>query len=476
MFKLLITCFSILIVFFISRVQTSNVSLKLDVPAEVTAGTEFEVRVTVNKGDVESFSRFQQMIPAGLTAYSYLSSNADFSFEDKRVRMIWLKMPDDNEFTFVYKIKVDERLKGTFSIGGKFSYIDNNERRSVSPVAQSITINPSPTIDPNLIVDINEFEEKVIQYIPPISTVSENIACIRQRPFLNAAGTEYIVNLLVNKGNKQKFAKIEETVPAGLTAVDIDNKDGIFTFKNQKAKFLWMNLPSEPYYLVSYKLIPQNDATPALPLISGKFSYLVDEKTIVIDVVEKNLDLASITDEQLQNILEELKTQPPELLAEAEQKEPEIIPEPEIKKEPVDIEPEDIESEDKEPEEQVRQKVTKPKSIRTSEYKFKRDLAYVLEPESGVYYRVQLAAGHKPVDIKRYFRKYNLDKEVRKEYHEGWLKYSVGSFQVYKEARDYRVNIWDNTNIDDAFVSAYNDGIRITVQEALMIANQKWYK
>jgi hypothetical protein len=476
MFKLLITCFSILIVFFISRVQTSNVSLKLDVPAEVTAGTEFEVRVTVNKGDVESFSRFQQMIPAGLTAYSYLSSNADFSFEDKRVRMIWLKMPDDNEFTFVYKIKVDERLKGTFSIGGKFSYIDNNERRSVSPVAQSITINPSPTIDPNLIVDINEFEEKVIQYIPPISAVSENIACIRQRPFLNAAGTEYIVNLLVNKGNKQKFAKIEETVPAGLTAVDIDNKDGIFTFKNQKAKFLWMNLPSEPYYLVSYKLIPQNDATPALPLISGKFSYLVDEKTIVIDVVEKNLDLASITDEQLQNILEELKTQPPELLAEAEQKEPEIIPEPEIKKEPVDIEPEDIESEDKEPEEQVRQKVTKPKSIRTSEYKFKRDLAYVLEPESGVYYRVQLAAGHKPVDIKRYFRKYNLDKEVRKEYHEGWLKYSVGSFQVYKEARDYRVNIWDNTNIDDAFVSAYNDGIRITVQEALMIANQKWYK
>ncbi len=476
MFKLLITYFSILTVFFISRVQTSNVSVKLDVPAKVTAGTEFEVRVTVNKGDVESFSRFQQMIPAGLTAHSYLSSNADFSFEDKRVRMIWLKLPDDDEFTFAYKIKVDERLKGTFSIGGTFSYIDNNERRSVSPVSQSITINPSPTIDPNLIVDINEFEEKVIQYIPPISTVSENIACIRQRPFLNAAGTEYIVNLLVNKGNKQKFAKIEETVPTGFTAVDIDNKDGIFTFKNQKAKFLWMNLPSEPYYLVSYKLIPQNDETQALPLISGKFSYLVDEKTIVIDVIEKDLDLASITDEQLQNILEELKTQPPALLAEAEQKEPEIIPEPEIKEEPVDIEPEDKKSEYKEPEEQVRQKVTKPKSIRTSEYKFKRDLSYVLEPESGVYYRVQLAAGHKPVDIKRYFRKYNLDKEVRKEYHEGWLKYSVGSFQVYKEARDYRVNIWDNTDIDDAFVSAYNDGIRITVQEALMIANQKWYK
>ncbi|UCH15277.1 MAG: hypothetical protein JSV22_04735 [Bacteroidales bacterium] len=486
MVKLLVTYFSLLLVFFISRVQTSDVSVRLDVPAEVTAGTEFEVSVTVSKGDIESFSRFQQEIPAGLTANSHVSSNADFSFEDKRVRMIWLRMPEDDEFTFIYKIKVDERLTGTFSIGGKFSYIDNNERRSVSPVAQSIYINPSPTIDPNLIVDINEFEEKVIQYIPPVSTMAENIACIRQRPFLNAAGTEYTINLLVNKENKQKFAKIEETVPAGFTAVDIDNKDGIFTYKNQKAKFLWMNLPSEPYYMVSYKLIPQNDAAPSLPLISGKFSYLVDEKTIVIDVIEKDLDLASITDEQLQNILEEIKTQPPTLLAEAEQKEPEIVTEPEIKEEPVDIkppvrepeytEPEVKEPEVKEPIEQVKQKVTKPKSIRTSEYKFKRDLAYVLEPESGVYYRVQLAAGHIPVNIKRYFRKYSLDREVRKEYHEGWLKYSVGSFPVYKEARDYRVNIWNTTDIDDAFVSAYNDGVRITVQEALMIANQKWYK
>jgi hypothetical protein len=471
MFKLVITLFSLLIVLFISRVQISDVKVKLDVPQEVTAGTEFEVRVTVNKGDIESFSRFQQIIPAGLTAHSHLSSNADFSFEDKRVRMIWLKMPEDDEFTFAYKIKVDERLKGAFSIGGKFSYIYNNERKSVSPVSKLITINPSPTIDPNLIVDISEFEEKVIQYIPPVSAESENIACIRQRPFLNEAGTEYIVNLLVNKENKEKFAKIEEIIPAGFTAVDIDNKDGIFTFKNQKAKFLWMNLPSEPYYLVSYKLIPQDNTKPALPLIKGKFSYLVEEKTIIIDVVEKDLDLTSITDEQLQSILEEIKTQPPTLLAEAEQKEPEIVPEPEIEEKPADIEPEE-----KEPVEQVRQKVTKPKSIRTSEYKFKRDLAYVLEPESGVYYRVQLAAGHKPVDIKRYFRKYKLDREVRKEYHEGWLKYSVGSFPVYKEARDYRVNIWNTTDIDDAFVSAYNDGRRITVQEALMIANQKWYK
>jgi len=355
-------------------------------------------------------------------------------------------LPFQEEVTVVYKIKADERLKGTFTIDSKFSFIEDNERKSVTTASQTIIINPSPAIDPSLIVDIADYEQLVVPYISPASASAE-MACIRQSPVQQDGS--YLVNLLVNKESKQKFAKIEEVIPAGYKAVSVNPREAIFTCKGNIAKFLWMNLPADPYFLVSYRLIPETQEAKT-PSLKGKFSYLEGEKTISMDIRQTNIDLASITPTEIGNLIASID-QP--LLAENN-----VVKEKVIKTEGP---------------------VIKEKFPRKSNEKFSRKETNgrnLLEPQDGIYYRVQLAAGHKAVNIEKYFKKYSLEKEVRKELHEGWHKYSVGSFSEYREARDYRVHIWNTTEITDAFVSAYNNGARITVQEALMVANQKWYK
>ncbi len=437
----------------------SDVTLQLRAPNEVTAGAEFDIEVTLRKRGAESFARFNQDLPRGLTARVIDNQNANFAFEDQSIKFIWLRLPADDEIKITYKIKVDERLKGSFSLDGLFSYIDGNDRKSVKLDAKQITIRPSATVNPSLIVDISEFQQ-MLPYQPPVSLLASNVRCIRQTPLFTGEGNDMLVNILVSRGSADKFAKIEEDIPNGYIAEAVSTRDAIFTFKDQKAKFLWMNLPPEPRFVVNYRLSPKDGrGTTELPL-KGTFSFILNEVTQVIDITQQNVDLTNLDPRHLDGII-------------ASAPSPKFIPPTQVTGVPTST---SYTGADGGREIPVQLQKIDEKRPRAQQPKVELDMSYLLEPEEGVYYRVQLAAGHKPVDIKQYFRRLNITEDVRTERHEGWYKYSIGSFPEYRLARDRRNSIWSTTPIEDAFVAAYNNGVRITVQEALMITNQQWYR
>jgi len=433
-----------------------DVKVNVNAPGEVEAGKEMVVEIKLNKTNIQSFARLQQELPGGVEPEPISTSNAEFKFEDQKVKFIWLQLPSEEEFSISYKLKVNERLKGDFDLSGSFSYIEENERKSVNLTAMTININPSSTVDPQLIVDVDDF--KPLVKTPSTRTEMAQVKCIRQEPFEAQEENAYIVNLLVNKGDKKKFAKIQENIPQGYTAVKKEEKGAIFTFKDQVAKFLWMNLPSDDYFVVSYKLIPK-EVENEKPDIDGQFSYIEEENTRNIDIIQYDVNLNNTDKEHLAGIVR--STSGPGITG-----------------------AESLEVESKELREDDYTDVSKHKGkvrIEIAEEARRMlnetsKLTHKLEPQSGVYYRVQIAAGHRPINVERYFDKYKIEKEIKTELHEGWRKYSVGSFGIYKEARDYRVKLWNTTPIDDAFVAAYNEGERITVQEALMITNHKWYR
>jgi hypothetical protein len=263
----------------------------------------------------------------------------------------------------------------------------------------------------------------------------------------------------VNKDAIQKFAKIEETVPSGYTAASIDGKGGIFTFKDQVAKFIWMDLPADPYFTVTYKLIPDEGlaADSSSMHLAGVFSYMINDRTLTSTIVERKETLAGLNKDQVNAILNGVTiqaTEQPVLIAGAD---PQTQPGSKTS------------GSSSTPSKTGSSSTSPGRAVAT-------DSGDVLTPESGIYYRVQIAAGHKPVNSQRYFRRYKLEYSVLKEQHEGWFKYSVGSFTEYRDARDYRVHLGNTSTLNDAFIAAYNNGKRITVQDALMALNQKWYK
>ncbi len=185
-----------------------------------------------------------------------------------------------------------------------------------------------------------------------------------------------------------------------------------------------------------------------------------------MNIVERDLNLAEITKDNVNEMVARALAEPEPVLAQNTAEEPVTV----APVETVNIGP-------------VDKPVSKPETAKTRIVKpaRKKPVATTnetasLDPQQGVYYRIQLAAGHKSINIGRYFQKMNLEKDVRLETHDGWKKYSIGSFELYRDARDYRVHIWNTTPVKDAFITAYNSGQRITVQEALMISDQKWYR
>jgi len=476
--------------------QTREVKVKMDVPGSVTAGTSFPVKIFFSKGNLQSFSRLFQDLPAGLQAVSVNPANADFSFQDKRVRMIWFRLPETDTFSVVYSVQVDYRLKGKFTLGGSFSYVDNGERKSIQLPAKEITILPSPSTDSRLLVDINDFEKKVPSAVTAVS--GPEVFCLRNMEPSNNLPGEEIITLLIYKGNLTSFGKLEDTIPAGYTAVAVERKDGLFTLRDGMVRFLWMNLPADPWFTISYRLTPKSGAPGGTIQLKGAFSYTSQNRTFSVPVSPTGQPLARLDKPALSTLVDAMvsgKGEMPLLASEEtkpagqaalppttsgagkEEKKPSVqqpaVPtvtavRSEEKKASAEKTPSSVEKLPSVAAEKKNKPAVTPSESGLPETAHE---LYRLLPEKGVYFRVQIAATRNKISVPQHFRRLKITDEVRMEEAEGWYKYTVGSFHTYEEAKKYKEELFTKTLLKDAFIIAYNNGKRISVQEALALTH-----
>jgi hypothetical protein len=226
---------------------------------------------------------------------------------------------------------------------------------------------------------------------------------------------EYRMELNIATNNSQGQATFTDEIPSGYTAEVIDAHNAIFTSENNNIKFSWAQMPDEKEFKISY-LVKSGSHSPS-PEINGYFSYD---------------DLSTTKNETKQIKINEVS---PSEIADTEhdnEKVSEIITGPPIPYADIDA---------------------------------KHSGIPVVE--KGISFKVQIAATQKStVKNAGWFHSYyNIDSDVEMTYQEGWKKYMTGNFNTYPEASAYRKKTQEK--IPDAFVVAYENGIRITLHEAM---------
>lgn len=532
----------------------SDVTVSQDVPATMAAGSEVKVVVTINKDQLSGFAKLQIDLPEGLSATAIETKGASFTFADGKAKFIWMALPSQAEFKVSYTLTAAATANGSLPITGKFSYIEENERKTKDLPTATVTItggavvvdNSAPANTTGTEPAANDLanaataapatEAAPVSAPAPVVSGTQGPGDVSvSRTITPVNANEMLVEVVVKKGALRGFGKLQELIPAGFTALEKNNADAIFTTQDRVVKFVWLNLPAQNELKVAYKLRdngqPEGEYT-----VNGDFGYLLNDETqkAVVGTTTfytgaKALEMIAAHNTEMNNNTGTGNVNtgnPPDNATAGTTNEAEraaaLTELSELKAQyanmgtvdpgwdgriasqmrKIDVLMADVKSGKVEPSAARRQAadLSKTRADYTAQIQQQKAAGNtntnttanantgtghskprtspsgnVPAPETGVSYKVQISAAHREVGAAYFAERHHYSGDFSIERHEGWIKYTAGRFPAYSGARDQRnAFVSAGYNFPGPFVTAYNNGERITVQEALMISNQKW--
>lgn len=415
-------------------------------PKSAKIDTEFVSEIKINKGTVGGFAKLQLEVPQGFTVKELESKGGNFSFATNIAKIIWTSTPSDAEFTVKFTISADASAAGQKVITSKFSYVNNNNKEVVEMAPAEMMIGDAPaetsvatTTQPETTTPAATTSTLVASF-DNHTEPNSNIVC--SRIITNgAAANSHNIEVRIKKGEIKGFAKFQEVLPAGYTAKGDKTNGSSFSVSDGKLKFVWVSLPAENELVVSYVLEKTDASAPDAKLDNGEFSYLENDQSKKIKLPIDMVGTSAVADV--------VKTETPVQT-------PTVAAEPTSTTQVTSNEP-------------VKTETTSTEPVKTETKEV------VAKKEGNVIYNVQIGAFRNAIQSDVLSKKFNITETIKSEMAEGFSKFMVGSFNEYKQARSHRETV-KQKGCNSAFVVAYNGSKRITVQEALMITSQKWFK
>ncbi|MCC6371981.1 MAG: hypothetical protein IT236_13335 [Bacteroidia bacterium] len=433
MIKYLFILFNSFAVFIIGLFSgDSGIKLSTDMPATVNVGKEITVEFKVSKGELSGFGRLVINVPEGFSVTHVDEKDAEYTFEENKAKWVWAALPADQDLVIKVTMVAQESALGEHEFNAKFSYVENNEKQFVDLSPAKITVlaaNTAPgteTASTPAKPDSSAVPQTTSNAEPPGNLVVE-----RSSVWV-AAEKAFHISIKIKKGNTKGFARYSDDTHDNLNAKSLKTDGSSFSIADGKIKFVWVNVPDKDLLEVAYTLTGK----PLKPVVlNGEYSYLEDNQS---KKVLLKADTLNFINTQIEPPLKELP--PKETVKEVKKEEQST----ETKKEEV---------------------------VKTNE------VVTPQKSEADASFQVQVGAfTNGNISSNALKTKFNITENIRSEMAGGFVKFMAGSHNEYKKAKDHREILKNNNGVKSAFVVAYNNGKRITVQEALMVTNQKWVK
>lgn len=245
----------------------------------------------------------------------------------------------------------------------------------------------------------------------------------------------------INKGAVGNFAKYQLDVPAGYVISSVDAKGGNFTFENQRAKIVWVSVPSEPEFTIKLKVQANSDATsPAT--FSQKFYYLENNEKKEVEATPSVITIGS--GGAVAATSTPAETKPATTTAPVETK-------PVTTSTPVETKPATTTA-------PVETKPVETKPVATTtpaETKPVEAKAKTTTSSAGMTFKVQLGAYSNQPSKSKFAGAGNVNIDLIN----GMYKVTTGNFKTLDEAVKYRDEL--KSKGYDGFIAKYKDGVRI---------------
>lgn len=253
---------------------SQDLNITNNLPTSANAGDAIDAQYTLTKAaTMGSFAKFQLDLPAGFQAQSTEIKGGNFTFENNRVKIVWVSLPSDASFTFSFKLTASSTVSGNVNFASQFFYLENSVKKEYNPAPSVINFGGSAAVvstDNTTTTSTPAATDNTTTSTPPatdnsttntVAVPSETPAATTSQPIETTAtpsptetaktpaptaaksNVVYHVQLaaLTNKPNKSKFAQygtvkiVEEN---GLYKVLVGNYKTLEDARKYKAQLL----------------------------------------------------------------------------------------------------------------------------------------------------------------------------------------------------------------------------------------------